>query len=43
MFDVDKGYRKLTKNKVESPMAGVITAVPPSQQSQAEPVEGATQ
>jgi hypothetical protein len=43
MFDVDKGYRKLTKNKVESPMAGVITAVPPSQQSQAEPVEGGTQ
>ena len=43
MFDIDKGYRKLAKNKVESPMAGVTTAVPPSQQSQSEPVEGETQ
>lgn len=43
MFDIDKGYRKLSKNKVESPLAGVTTAVPPGQQSQVEPAEGAAE
>lgn len=43
MFDIDKGYRSLTKNKVDGPMKGVTTAISAEQQSMAEPADGAQQ